>query len=199
MANPEVERAQSQAEASRAAAKRAGQKQWVAIVAAFALGVILTAGAAIVVVAYNANQATPAATPSAPAPPPSSTPAAGTYWSNSSYTGQADQMGGGCVTTPSECTPFWFDFNVTCPTGNMVLNGTWSNIAGFPTMLQLSVNGTVIATSGGDVPWYGEVNASSGHFHLIAHGTVEFRMLSAWDMSQEANINGVRDSYSVIL
>lgn len=135
--------------------------------------------------------------PTGPSPNPSPSP--GTYWFNKSFSGTASQVNGGCVATPNECTPYWFDFNVTCPTGNMVLNGTWSNAAGFPTMLRISSDGAILATSGGDVPWYGTTNASSGSFHVIAHETVSFRMLSAWDMSQEISIDGTQDSWSVIL
>jgi hypothetical protein len=198
--NPrEGEQSQFQGESSRFGAKDTSRKQTVAVVVAFAVGVLLTAGTAIGVAAFYAGQSASSSVASAPTTSPPPSPAAGTYWFNSSFSGTAAQEGGGCVTAPSQCTPLWIDFNVTCPTGNMNLTGTWSNAAGFPTMVRMSVNGTVLATSGGDVPWYGTANASSGSFHLIAHGTVEFRMLSAWDMSQEIYINGERQSYSVIL
>lgn len=202
MIDKSIEEAQvrSQTERKEAQSQRKVRNVRIAtIIGAFAVGVLVASGVAAVLWYYYPNQATSSSSGQNPTPP--SGPAPGTYWYNTSFSGDAIQMLGGCVATPGQCTTYWFDFNVSCPTGNLILIGSWTdNISGgFPTVVRISSGGVVLATSGGDVPYYGSQNASWGNFDVTAHGTVFFRMLSAWDMNEQISISGESHSWSVIL
>src|SRR5208282_1454584 len=88
----------------------------------------------------------PTQAPSNPGPPKP-----GIYWSNTSFSGEAADLD----------NIAWSDFNVSCPTGNVILKGNWfsgyeglGNVAvntsqyGGPAIVQIISGGVVLATAG---------------------------------------------------